>query len=569
MKFRNIIMAAAALLVAAQSFGQIITQGDVAGKLMGQSYFDITDMLNLSQTGQTSGTARSAAMGGAFTSLGADLSTMNINPAGLGMYQSNDFGVTASILHNNTSIMGVGAPVYMGKHTQTPAKFNNIGFAFNVYEGSGALTNLNLGVSYNNIANFNSTASYEVRNQPISIADVLINQLQDMSWFGGITQDMMNSSSKPFENNQIMMSEWGSVLAYQTEVVYGESDGSYSLYRSLSDYAKTNGLLKTQSRGYSGDFDFSIGGNISSILYFGASLGVRAINYTESNLYEEAYTNNTVTYPIQFMMYDQYVRTYGSGINSKFGVTVRPIGGLRIGVAFHTPTYISLTKQYSAAMRAVFTEENGVNDVVKETPDNTYSYSYTTPMRLLTGASYAFGNWAVISADYECIWYNSMRIKEVDDYVAESYKAQIKEHYKAAHNLRAGLEIKPTPFLALRAGVGYQGNALRDLKDATGNPIKGSGQLAMFDHYDSPVVYKTLSGGAGIGLRFNALYLDVAYTFNRSFYSPYMWYYYQRDDELPISQVGYAGENGNEEILLSYKQSIDRHGFMLTVGVRF
>ena len=47
-------------------------------------------MLRLSQYNYSFGTARSAALGGAFTSLGADLSSMAINPAGLGMYQSSD-----------------------------------------------------------------------------------------------------------------------------------------------------------------------------------------------------------------------------------------------------------------------------------------------------------------------------------------------------------------------------------------------------------------------------------------------------------------------------------------------
>lgn len=34
------------------------------------------------------------AMAGAFTSLGADLSSMSINPAGLGMYRHGDISIT-------------------------------------------------------------------------------------------------------------------------------------------------------------------------------------------------------------------------------------------------------------------------------------------------------------------------------------------------------------------------------------------------------------------------------------------------------------------------------------------
>ena len=54
-------------------------------------------MLKLSQYNYSFGTARSAALGGAFTSLGADLASMAINPAGLGMYQSSDVGFSPSV----------------------------------------------------------------------------------------------------------------------------------------------------------------------------------------------------------------------------------------------------------------------------------------------------------------------------------------------------------------------------------------------------------------------------------------------------------------------------------------
>ncbi|MBQ8863490.1 MAG: hypothetical protein IJ014_01950 [Rikenellaceae bacterium] len=534
-------------------------QADIAGRLMGQSYFDITDMLNFAQTDYTSGTSRSAAMGGAFTSLGADLSSMSINPAGLGMYQSSDLGVTLSILNNRTAIQGIGAPVNQKDISPTTMKFNNIGFAFGVWEGSGRLTNINLGISYNTVANYNSTASYEVVGQPTSIADIFRNQLYQMK-DAGITQQMMNSSSDPFNNPDIYLSEWGSVLAYQTELVFGEEDGSFTLDRSLSDFAKTNSYLTTRTRGGAGDFELSVGGNVSNILYFGASLGVRSVHYTENNYYEEAYSDNTAQYPIEFMMYDQNVRVNGSGFNGKFGLTVRPVGGLRIGVAVHTPTYLSLSKHYSAAMRACFVEEAGYNDVTKESPTNSYSYNYTTPARLLAGASYTFGQWAVFSADYECVWYNGMRLKSVPQDIANSYKQQIKQHYKAGHNFRLGLEIKPTSWMALRGGFGTQGDFLRKVNGK-------DGAIAMFDNYDNPVVYKTLSGSAGIGFRFNSVYLDLAYVYNKLSYTPYMMFYYQNGNDEPLSQVGTTVDG--EDILLSYKQSVERHGFMLTLGVRF
>ena len=49
-----------------------------------------SDMFTLSQVNFGFGSARSMAMAGAFTSLGGDISSMGINPAGLGMYRSNE-----------------------------------------------------------------------------------------------------------------------------------------------------------------------------------------------------------------------------------------------------------------------------------------------------------------------------------------------------------------------------------------------------------------------------------------------------------------------------------------------
>ena len=50
-----------------------------------------------------SGTARSQAMGGAFTALGADLSNTYINPAGLGFYNRSEFSGTFNVAGNNVT----------------------------------------------------------------------------------------------------------------------------------------------------------------------------------------------------------------------------------------------------------------------------------------------------------------------------------------------------------------------------------------------------------------------------------------------------------------------------------
>ena len=55
-----------------------------------------TDLYQLSQT-ELRGTARFMSMGGAFGALGGDLSTLNQNPAGIGVYRGSEIGVTLDI----------------------------------------------------------------------------------------------------------------------------------------------------------------------------------------------------------------------------------------------------------------------------------------------------------------------------------------------------------------------------------------------------------------------------------------------------------------------------------------
>ena len=73
------------------------------GMMMDRDGMMADDMFTLSQVNFGFGSARSMAMAGAFTSLGADVASMGINPAGLGMYRSSDVSFTPMMSFNNAS----------------------------------------------------------------------------------------------------------------------------------------------------------------------------------------------------------------------------------------------------------------------------------------------------------------------------------------------------------------------------------------------------------------------------------------------------------------------------------
>ena len=64
----------------------------VTGVLSAQT---VSDMVRFSST-SSSGSARVAAMGGAFGALGGDLSAVGINPAGTGVFEKPELSITPS-----------------------------------------------------------------------------------------------------------------------------------------------------------------------------------------------------------------------------------------------------------------------------------------------------------------------------------------------------------------------------------------------------------------------------------------------------------------------------------------
>lgn len=57
------------------------------------------------------GTARFSAMGGAFGALGADLSNMGINPAGVALFSKTEFAFTPCIFNNSSSVTYNGTSI--------------------------------------------------------------------------------------------------------------------------------------------------------------------------------------------------------------------------------------------------------------------------------------------------------------------------------------------------------------------------------------------------------------------------------------------------------------------------
>ena len=287
------------------------------------------DLLALSQYNYSFSTARSAALGGAFTSLGADLSSMSINPAGLGMYMSSDFGISPSLTWNNMQSTYLGTK---SDYSRTRFTLGNLGMAFNLYQGSGTLTSFTLGVGYSKLADFNTTSAAYGQGIDKSITDVLAEYMNGVPLSSLGHPD--NDPYQPFRRADVGL--WGGILAYQTGILDPMSDAQdnkqYTVANNLATGSRINPSMRNVNKGSIDEYSISGGFNIQNILYLGFTIGIQDILYRNDNYYAETYDNNPL--PLNGMNYIRSLHLDGTGVNFKFGAVVRPVENLRIGAPF-------------------------------------------------------------------------------------------------------------------------------------------------------------------------------------------------------------------------------------------
>lgn len=290
---------------------------------------------------------------------------------------------------------------------------------------------------------------------------------------------------------------------------------------------------------------------------------------SEKNIGKNPYgTDPSLDYQLLYAKLNQAMIINGAGVNLKVGLVYRPIPGLRIGAAFHTPTYYSLDRKYqSSAASMAFANRNTDPNVRPDskgyissgtenmtTPllydENPDGWSFTTPARLLLGASYTFGSRAILSVDYERDWYNGIRMSDnpIGTELKHSYKQTFRDMLKGSNIVRAGAEFKALPGLALRAGFGYSGSMLRDE-----NTI-----------FAQPAIKKTVYYSAGIGLALSRVCtLDLAYQYMKHTTTDYYLFYVNETEDTPTGPQDMFAESS------LYRTDFARHNVALSLSFRF
>lgn len=456
---------------------------------------NLDDALRYSQV-YYSGTARFNSMGGAFTALGADLSSLSQNPAGIGLFRSSELSLTPQLnyIRSTTDFNNGKSSDYLYNFT-----LNQGGFVSNIISGRGTtgLISFNFGYSFNMTNNLNQNVMVSGINNSSSIADSWADQ------GNGYTKGQLG------ENAPVAAMAFD---AWIIDTLSGSKTEYGTVYSNYGDNPPSrygqDVRRSTIYDGYLGEHALSFGGNLSNKLYFGATFGINTLRY--SSYFEHVETANS-TMPSEFksMDYIDYFEDRGTGFTFKFGFIAKPVEMLRIGVAFHTPTYYKIDEYFYEDISSKFTDGSdyhAFNDPLR------FNYALNTPFRLLTGVGVQIMKFGMISADYEYVDYSKAYFFQTGDgYNYSDKNNDIREAYKSVSNFRLGGEFRYNKFY-FRSGYGYYGKAFKPAED------------------NADLDYRTISGG--VGFREKGVSVDFGYV---NYKSSQVNYLYQLESDADPS----------------------------------
>ena len=443
------------------------------------------------------GSARSMGMGGAFGALGADLSTLSTNPAGLGFYRKNEILFTPGLVTSRTETDFLGSTT-----PQTKYNFNltNAGIALtgklgHTYRSDEEKTpewkSIAFGFAVNRLANFSSRFSYSGFNPDNSLLD---SYLQKINSGAGIEPTNLTDAF-PFDAG----------LAYQAYLINPISGDSMH-YNSVIPSGNIQQDFSKTSTGGLTEYALSLAANYDDHLFIGGTIGLPVIHYHSSSTYSESDKNDSIPDFINYVLTND-TRTSGEGVNVKFGLIYRVNDNFRLGVAAHSPTFYSMRDNYSSAITSDFSSSGKIES---SSPDGKFNYTLSTPWRLIGSMAFVFPNYGLISVDYEWLDYSQANFafdqsgNSGDQSIASAINQTIEKKYTAAANLRVGGELSLGIF-RVRAGFG-----------TAATPFTGN--------YATPnASYAVKNISAGLGVREKNYFIDLGYVYSATnrFYQPY------------------------------------------------
>lgn len=514
---------------------------------------------NLTST-DLNGTARYVGMGGAMEALGADVSTIGSNPAGIGLVRRSQLSVSGGLLMQSN-----GKEYGDGKKTN--ASFDQIGFVYTTRASRGS--NLNFGFNYTKGKNFDFllNASGKLGNGSQNNQSYLKHVLGSEN-YGGFDVRKKDDAYIGFASPQANFVSWTwnqlDYLYFNTLLPDATTAGKFNNY--LAD----SYTFDKASTGYVGNYDFNISGSIQDQFYLGLTFGLKDVHYDSESRYNERLSNGVGDVSVLDIR-----RINGTGFDITAGIIVRPIASspFRIGAYVKTPTWYDLTTSNVTRIDRN-TNTGGKNDWGKV--PNSYDYKLWTPWKFGLSLGHTVGNYLALGLTYEFEDHSTLdsRINDggyYNDYYGTYYETSsadksmnkhTKQALKGVSTLKMGAEYKPTSNLALRLGYNYISPKYN--KDAQKDPTIVSPGSAYSSSTDFVNWDSTNRFTFGIGYQINKFNVDLAYQYSiqKGTFYPFSTMNFSIHDTATGNTTSYSNQ------AVGAKVDNNRGQLLLTVGYR-
>jgi len=374
------------------------------------------------------GTARYVGMGGALGALGADMSVISWNPAGIGLYRKNDIALTMGGLWGKSSIKEENR----GKFT-----FDQAGFVYNMKTGGETCPYVNFSFNYQKKINFNHNF-YAFNDNLGGLSQM--DQVAELAYWDNGTENLAGLAiDKTFilpvtdaDGNQIK-----------------DKNGRGYYYNY---YASYNNKYTHHSEGAAQAFDFNLSTNINDRAFLGLTVGVDNMHFSELTCYEEF---GDADYALS-----RNCKITGTGVNVKLGTIIRPIENspFRFGFVVETPTWYRLRNTTWFDFGKELYEDSALKSDLR--------FKLRSPWKLRTSIGSTIGSTFAWDVDYEYAAYagtnmsypdnNSYWEGNVKDVAMNEFTRDI---LRGTHTLRLGVEANATKNLAFRLGYNLSTSA--------------------------------------------------------------------------------------------------------------
>jgi hypothetical protein len=353
------------------------------------------------------GSARFTAMSGAFGALGGDVSSMNINPAGLSVFNNSLFSGTLN--SRNSDITSN----YYGNSKATQDQFINLSHVGAVLVFDSAYskdwTKFAIGFNYRITKDFNDSFLTQGNSGVATFTEYPLDN-NDPAFVYNIADEQRFTNTKSGELSELNI---GFSSVHQNKLHVGLSLNFYDL-----NFGQKSTLTEFNSDANGNELD--------------------------ANLYQENYTT-------------------GTGFSLNAGFIYKAHQNFRFGLSYQTPTWFTEIIEDSNIINndgfygdaeIVVSNDNLIYDNTSGGyyPSQTFIYKLKTPSKLTASAAFIFGKNGLLSVDYTNKNFKKTKLSG-DDFSVENDSFQ--NDYKNTHNFNLGTEWRFDSF-SIRGGYKFE-----------------------------------------------------------------------------------------------------------------